>query len=194
MGFFDKLFKRNVEGIVAPNQYYNPSTDDYEIQQGFGGAANVTLAGSNVPDSQAIPVKIAGADSNGGAINTNVKSSDIIQPVDIQSRYAQTVQAHNTVNIPAYDRSYSQWIDVSGFNEIEITTIGQGDIFDCYIEFSHDTNRVVFTDAFSYNNEGSQIDSEGAFSQKVRTRYVRVIIMNPSSGVLVSSSWLYLKC
>jgi hypothetical protein len=165
MGFFNKLFKRNVEGIVAPNQYYNPTTDDYEVIQGSNGAAQVSLAGSNV-----------------------------IAPVDIQARYAQTIQSHSVVNIPANDRSYSQWIDVSGFNEIEITAIGEGDIFDCYIEFSHDANRIVFSDAFSYHHEGSQIDSEGAFSQKVRTRYVRIVIMNPSPGVLVSSSWLYLKC
>jgi hypothetical protein len=165
MGFFDKIFKRNVEGIVAPNQYYNPSTDEYEIQQGSGGAANVILNGSNV-----------------------------INPVDIQARYSQTIQTHSVVNIPDYDRSYSQWIDVSGFNEIEITAIGEGEPFDCYIEFSHDANRIVFTDAFSYHTEGGQIDSEGGFSQKVRTRYIRIIIMNGAPGVLVSSSWLYLKC
>jgi hypothetical protein len=47
MGFFDKLFKRNVEGIVAPNQYYNPMTDDYEVVQGTNGAAQVSLAGRN---------------------------------------------------------------------------------------------------------------------------------------------------
>jgi hypothetical protein len=166
MGFFNKLFKRNVEGLVVPNQYYNPTTDDYELIQGSNGAAQVTLAGSNV-----------------------------IQPMDIQARYAQTIQTHSVVNIPAYDRSYSQWVDVSGFNEIEISAIGQGDIFDCYIEFSHDTNRVVMSDAYSYHHEGSQIDSEGGFSQKVKTRYVRIVIMNGSnSGVLVASSWLYLKC
>jgi hypothetical protein len=46
MGWFNKLFKRNVEGIVAPNQYYNPTTDDYEVVQGSNGAAQVSLAGS----------------------------------------------------------------------------------------------------------------------------------------------------
>jgi hypothetical protein len=165
MGFFNKLFKRNVEGIVAPNQYYNPTTDDYEVVQGSNGSAQVTLAGSNV-----------------------------INPVDIQARYAQTIQPHSVVNIPAYERSYSQWIDVSGFNEIEISVIGEGDVFDCYIEFSHDANRVVYSDAYSYHHDGGQIDLEGTFSQKVKTRYVRLIIMNGQSGTLVSSSWLYLKC
>jgi peptidoglycan/xylan/chitin deacetylase (PgdA/CDA1 family) len=74
MGFFNKLFKRNIEGIVAPNQYYNPTTDDYEVIHGSNGAANVTLAGSNLTDYNPLPVKKANPTNRG--FDTHIKISN----------------------------------------------------------------------------------------------------------------------
>lgn len=50
MGFMDKLLKRNkTEEIVVP-QYFNKTTDDWEVIEGSYGAFNVTLPGSNVAE------------------------------------------------------------------------------------------------------------------------------------------------
>jgi hypothetical protein len=84
MGFFNKLFKRNVEGIVAPNQYYNPTTDDYELIQGSNGAAQVTLAGRNAREpfsGTANITKIFSKSMNGFCIS-NDGSSDLTFTID----------------------------------------------------------------------------------------------------------------
>jgi hypothetical protein len=192
MGFFNKLFKRNVEGIVAPNQYYNPTTDDYEVIQGSNGAAQVSLAGSNVPDSQAIPVKISGADSTGGAVNTNVKGSDIIQPVDIQARYAQTIQMHNAVSVPATTgTSASAWIDCNGFSEIAYTLMNDaGTTNYADIHWSHDgvTYHSAEFGALPSNNAQRK-----AVNTPVKARYSRLNIANTDASAHIMSSWAYLK-
>jgi hypothetical protein len=190
MGFFNKLFKRNVEGIVAPNQYYNPTTDDYEVIQGSNGAANVILNASNVPDSQAIPVKISGADSTGGAVNTNVKGSDIIQPVDIQARYAQTIQTHNAVSVPATTgASDSAWLDTSNFSQVGVTVTNSSPTpMKAEILWSNDGLNMHHYEVIA---NGSIAYGGGHYD--IKSRYFRIRLSNTDGTARIMSSWAYLK-
>jgi hypothetical protein len=190
MGFFNKLFKRNIEGIVAPNQYYNPTTDDYEVIQGSNGAAQVSLAGSNVPDSQAIPVKISGADANGGAINTNTKSSEIIQPVDIQARYATTIQTQAGVMVAPSAWAVGSWIDTNGFDKVSGTMKNDASVASAgNIEWSNDGITIHGIELFFPNNTNST--KQGIVDTKAR--YFRFAINNLDAAPHTLSAWTYLK-
>jgi hypothetical protein len=195
MGFFDKLFKRNIEGIVAPNQYYNPSTDDYEIQHGSGGAANVTLAGSNgvkvtVNPDGSLNIKIAGIDEVGGALPTKEVESTIIKPVDIQARYAQPIQTHNAVSVAASGWSVGSWIDCTGFDKIagtlknDAATTSTGNV-----EWSNDGVTVHGIEPFFVT--GTSANKVGVVD--VKGRYAKFSINNGDAASHIMSAWAYLK-
>jgi hypothetical protein len=84
---------------------------------------NVSLTGSNVPQGQEIPVKIAGADSSGGAINTNGKSQEFITPSDIQTVYNEpiTLFASKAVNTVSWDTS-STYVQVDKCSKLAVNT------------------------------------------------------------------------
>jgi hypothetical protein len=164
MGFFNKLFKRNIEGIVAPNQYYNPTTDDYEVIQGSNGAAQVSLAGSNV-----------------------------IQPVDVQSRYATTIQTHNAVSVGASGSSTGTWINVDGFNEAVITMVNDAaTLSGAYFQYSHDGVTIHGDDVVNTIANHAQLRKVSG-SKPTGSKYIRVVLLNGDAAAHIMSAWVYLK-
>jgi hypothetical protein len=57
MGFFDKLLKRNTEGIAVP-QYFNDDANDYEAIKGSNGAILTKVTND---DASAVPMKLTGS-------------------------------------------------------------------------------------------------------------------------------------
>jgi hypothetical protein len=163
MGWFNKLFKRNVEGIVAPNQYYNPTTDDYELIQGSNGAAQVSLAGSNV-----------------------------IQPVDIQARYATTIQTHNAVSVSASGSAAGSWIDCSNFTEIGITVMNDAATSNgAYLDYSNDGVTIHGQDINNIITTNNQ--ARKGNNKPIISKYVRVVLVNADVAAHTMSAWAYLK-
>jgi hypothetical protein len=160
MGFFNKLFKRNVEGIVAPNQYYNPTTDDYEVVQGSNGAAQVSLASSNV-----------------------------IQPVDVQARYATTIQTHNAVSVNGSNgTSDSPYYEVNGFDKVAFTlNNATGTGVSGTLIWSNDGNaQHHFETVSGVSYIGTCVDA--------KAKYVKLRVTNTEAiNARIMSAWLYLK-
>ncbi|WP_361344452.1 hypothetical protein, partial [Streptomyces sp. NPDC021562] len=69
------------------DQYFNNTTDQYEVQTGSNGAKNVSLVGSTIPQGQEIPMKILGCNTSQdylvGAVVTAGTSTPILENVDI---------------------------------------------------------------------------------------------------------------
>jgi hypothetical protein len=197
MGFFNKLFKRNIEGIVAPNQYYNPTTDDYEVIQGSNGAAQVSLAGSNgvkvtVNPDGSLNIKIAGIDEVGGALPTKEVESTIIKPVDIQARYAQPIQTHNAVSVGASSSVSGTWVDTSGFSEIGVTMLNDSATNSgAFIQFSNDGVTLHGEDVINTITSNNQQRKSG--SKPISARYARLVLINGDTVAHIMSAWMYLK-
>jgi hypothetical protein len=198
MGFFNKLFKRNVEGIVAPNQYYNPTTDDYEVIQGSNGAAQVSLAGSNgtkanVDASGSLQVKIAGADdTSSGALNVNLANTGIILPVDSQARYGQTIPTHSGVIVtPSGSNANASWIDCNGFSDIAITLSNSGATpTRVNIYWSHDGATLQGIDVSALPSASNQYR---AANIPIKARYAKLEVVNENASPATISTWTYLK-
>jgi hypothetical protein len=137
-------------------------------------------------------------DAQGRGIDTNnplpIKhsASDIIQPVEIQSKYAQTIQTHNAVSVPLSNYSNGSWIDCDGFSDIGVT-------------FVSDSNTLNSSISLHWSNDGSTkhgdetlvATSTPMFKQgvtSIKSRYVRVVLGNQDSALAhTMSAWAYLK-
>jgi hypothetical protein len=175
---------------MGRSQINGKSGETLEVDS--NGAALVSLAGSNVPDSQAIPVKISGADANGGAINTNVKSSEIIQPVDIQARYAQTIPTHSGVIVtPSGSNANASWIDCNGFSDIAITLSNSGATpTRVNIYWSHDGATLQGIDVSALPSASNQYR---AANIPIKARYAKLEVVNENASPATISTWTYLK-
>ncbi|OLS39145.1 hypothetical protein [Bacillus sp. MRMR6] len=171
-------------------QFFNPTTDQYEVQEGSNGAAHVKLTGSNIPQGQEIPVKIAGADSSGGAVNTSIKEAQAIIPVDIQARLSQTIQTHSGAIIAPSNANSGAWIDVDGFDKVGVTMIS--DLANnnqvVQIHWSNDNTNQHGTEVFP-----SIALKEKPYITDIKARYCRLQLQNGDTAPHTMSAWLYLK-
>jgi hypothetical protein len=135
-------------------------------------------------------VSIAGADSSSGALGVDVKSSQIIQPVDVQARYSQTIQTHNAVSVPTLTLSVGTWIDAGGFDKLAYTakTDVASHSWEVSIEWSHDGVSVA---AVEYGGVTSNQYKLSELSTKAR--YARLRIYNNDAVTHVMSMWAHLK-
>lgn len=134
-------------------------------------------------------------DANGRGISSdnplNVKQagSDVQMPVDIQSRYQQTVQTHNAVSVAASGESQGAWIDTNGFHDVSATLLNDA--------------ATTSTLSFFWSNDGStthgiehvlsNTEKNKAASATIKARYMKVRIHNGDTAAHVMSAWAYLK-
>ena len=99
---------------------------------------------------------------------------NVMQPVDIQSRYAQTIQTHNAVIIAPSGSNISPWIDCNSFDRIAFSLKSDANhSFSVYIDWS--------VDGVSQTGKDDPITKTGQFfsvETAVKARYFRLNIIN----------------
>jgi hypothetical protein len=162
-------------------------------RQGYKTAQDVYLIGGEVKiadQAKPVEVTIAGADASGGSVNTNLASTTIMQPVDIQSHYSQTIQTHAAAVVPPSSWNGPTWIDTNGFNEIAVSLLNDSATTSSIsIEWSNDGTTKHGTESVAPN---------GAFKERVgsattKARYAKVSIWNGDTIAHTMSAWAYLK-
>lgn len=136
-------------------------------------------------------------DNNGKAIgkdnplDINVNASAVIQPVDVQARYTQTIQTQNGQAVGASTFHDSSWIDCNGFDRIAITVLNSGATANhVHLHWSHDGSALHGMDS---NMIPSTVDQYRAGETLVKARYVRVRLNNGHTAPVTMSAWAYLK-
>jgi hypothetical protein len=139
-----------------------------------------------------LTVTIAGTDSSGGAVNTNLKSSEIIQPIDIQARLASTIQVVTGQVVAATTGTYaSAWVDCDGFGDIAITFMndaGTNSYVD--IRWSHDGSTYQSAEFAIIPSNTAQ---RKAVSTPIKARYAQIVVANTDAAPHTMNAWAYLK-
>jgi hypothetical protein len=141
-----------------------------------------------VHGSEGNPISV----NDDGSQNIQLTSSNVIQPIDVQSRLQTTIQTHNAVSVALSSSSeQTSWIDCDGFIEIALTMLNDGVTNSSLnVYWSNDgTNKhgfetVVATSAVQYK----------AGSVPIKARYAKVRVDNGDAGAAhTMSAWAYLK-
>jgi hypothetical protein len=122
--------------------------------------------------------------------DVTVAESTILQPVDIQARYSQTIQTHNAVSVGANGWGASSWIDCNGFDKLALTLLNDASTASkAVIHWSHD--------GITHHGETSILSSEATAKRTsitdVQARYARININNADTVSHIMSAWVYLK-
>jgi hypothetical protein len=151
-------------------------------RQGYKTAQDVYLLGGEVT--------IAGANAAGGAMSTNLASTDIMQPVDIQSHYQTTIQTHSGMMIAPSAASTSSWVDTNGFDRIALTLLNDAATTSVsQFVWSHDgTTQHGIDDVVTSTSKWK------TYEAATKARYVRVYVSNSDTAAHTMSAWVYLKC
>jgi hypothetical protein len=121
----------------------------------------------------------------------SLKESQIIQPVDVQARYGQTIQTHNAVSVGANGTSDSVWIDCGGFDKLAITLLNDANAES--LMFASWSNDGINTHGYETVGAKSVI-KQNQGEVPVKARYVKVRIQNYDATVShTMSAWAYLK-
>jgi hypothetical protein len=124
-----------------------------------------------------------------GSRLVQLNGSNIAQPTDIQSRYAQTIQTHNAVSVGASSISYGSWIDADGFDKVGITFKNDGSVTSTiYVYYSNDG---VSECGFDTIPTATNATKKAVFD--IGARYVRVGVHNGDTAAHTMSAWAYLK-
>lgn len=122
---------------------------------------------------------------------TKVIESTIMQPVDLQGRYQQTIQTHNAVSVTATTgTSASSWIDTNGFNEIALNILNDANTASkADIHWS--------SDGVTIHGQDKDVLSSSVSSKSTiiptKLRYMKVILFNTDASSHIMSAWAYLK-
>jgi hypothetical protein len=120
----------------------------------------------------------------GNQIDTN------IQPVEIQSRYASTIQTHNAVSVGASSWSYSSWYDCDGFDKVGVKMKNDASTPTALnIQWSDDNSTTMYDEALVGSGTPN---TKGAISD-IKGRYARIGILNNDTVAHTVSSSMYLK-
>lgn len=125
----------------------------------------------------------------GGEIS--VGESLAVVPVDIQKRYAETIQTHNAVSVALSGSSNSTYIDCDGFDKLAINLKNDGNT-------SSQVNLLWSSDGSSQIGYETILTSgtsqyRSAISD-IKARYVLVQIQNLDASLAhTMSSYAYLK-
>lgn len=117
--------------------------------------------------------------------------SDIQVPVDIQSRYAQTIQTHaGTMVAPVSSSIPTTWIDCNGFDSISVTLLNDAATTTVgNIQWSHD----------GVNRHGDDSIFAPASTQRrtatttIKARYAKLHLDNNDAAPHTFSAWVYLR-
>lgn len=139
------------------------------------------------PIRRNVLVNASGETDNG----VSIKGSDIMQPVDIQSIYAQTVQGQNGTIIAPSTTNNSSFIDVFGFSEVAITLLLTGGSGNSKIEcrWSHDGVNLHGWEEVLGNGTGTL----RAVNVPIKARYISLSVVNGDTVPRTCSVWMYLK-
>jgi hypothetical protein len=115
-----------------------------------------------------------------------------IQPVDIQSRLATTIQTHNAVSVALSSNSLqSTWVDCDGFDKLAVTllngAVGQMSA-DVYWSNDGTSNHGFTKDVVNINS------TLGSGITDIKARYAKIAVVNGDSAAAhTMSAWAYLK-
>lgn len=122
----------------------------------------------------------------------NLKASEIIQPVDIQTRYSKTVQTHSGVVLGPNGNMNSDWVDAEGYDRIALTLANSaGTDSRAHIQWSHDGS--------SYQGYDVDVIPQNTYQYRagetsVKAKYFRVEVQNKDATTpRTMSTWAYLK-
>lgn len=125
-----------------------------------------------------------------GDANVNLNSSNIMLGVDIQSRYATTIQTHNAVTIAASGYSTGAWIDAGNFDKVAVTLVNDAQTTSAVnVAWSHDGSVVHANE----NNILSGTNNQKTAITDVKARYFRLVVTNGDTASHIMSAWAYLK-
>jgi hypothetical protein len=157
--------------------------------------AGVQLNGSNgvkanVDATGSLQVKIAGADdTSSGALNVKLADSGIILPVDVQTRYPQTIQTHNAVSVSASAFSNGTWALCEGFDKIAITVLNDAAVSsEVIIQYSNDGVNLHGSEYF-----GATSLKEKKHLSEIGAKWFRIVLNNKDAATHTMSAWAYLK-
>ena len=124
-----------------------------------------------------------------GQLQVGMTSSEIMQPVDIQSHYQQTIQTHSGAMIPPATWSQGNWIDTNGFDKIAYTMVNDANVSSKFnLQWSNDGTS---------NHHDQSIDTTANLRKggEVPTlaRYVRVVVRNDDTAPHTFNTFIYLK-
>jgi hypothetical protein len=123
--------------------------------------------------------------------DVTVIGADIIQPVDIQSHYSQTIVGHNAVSIPTVSFTSSAWIDTDGFDKAGISIHIDASI-------THQASIHWSTDGVNVHSKDIAVFPTSTLPDRTletgtRMRYMRLEFYNGDTVAHTMSSWFYLK-
>jgi hypothetical protein len=128
---------------------------------------------------------------NANPLAVKTSSSDIIQPVDIQSRLQTTIQTHNAVSVAAGSTSQSAWIDCAGYDKIALNL--KNDASTSSLGHIYWSTDGVNAHGFDNSVLPSNTTSVKSGITDVKARYARIDIHNGDTVAHTMSAWAYLK-
>lgn len=143
-----------------------------------------------------IPVKLGGVDADSGALPVTLTASDIMQPVEIQSRIATTIQTHNGVTVsPNGNSSNPAFVDANGFNDIAITVLNDSNTAQFAVTILWSNDGVNVHGAETVLNSAVAVWSNSRSAQVAsKARYFKIILLNSdTANPHIMSAWAYLK-
>ena len=123
----------------------------------------------------------------------SIESSNIMQPVDIQSHYQQTVQTHTGAMIaPGVWSTPSTWVDCAGFDNVALNMSNDATTATrVHMLWSNDgvtgigTDYDVLPNASGYQTRSAIVGT--------KARYCKPSILNGDAAPHTMSAWVYLK-
>jgi hypothetical protein len=125
-------------------------------------------------------------------VGNKIKDSDVMVPVDVQSRYQKTVQFHSAVNVlPGTWNQTPGWVDVSGFESVGITLLNDASVIT-------NLNVIWSNDGINQSGEENSVVPGTAVSRKAglvttKAKWMKLAVNNADSVAHVINTWLYLK-
>lgn len=125
-----------------------------------------------------------------GIKEVSITEATIMQPIDIQSRFSQTIQTHNAVSVAAGATNTSvTWVDCAGFDSVSVTLLNEAVVIsNGSISWSHDGNNTHGIETIMTNNT----DRYRVTRTTVKARYAKLNIQNSDTSARTMSTWLYL--
>lgn len=125
-----------------------------------------------------------------GEVSVGVTSSDIMQPVDLQSRYQQTIQTHTATMVAPDGVGQSVYVDTNGFDRLAVTVTTDSTMgTKIQLVWSNDGVSQHGVDSLS-----STPDKWYTHETATKARYVKIyVVNNDASAPHTMSSWTYLK-
>lgn len=126
-----------------------------------------------------------------GNIGVTIKDSDVMIPVDNQTRYQKTIQTHAGVTLPATSGTNdSVWIDATGYNELGLVLLNSA---------ATNNQMDIHWSSDGVNTHGiesplaTSVGMYRATSLPIRARYFRLRVYNTDGSARTMSTWATLK-